>query len=41
MAGANVSTVRQLVTPQHLLRRVTAVIGVGTMTTLTLGLSGA
>jgi len=36
-AGANVSTVRQLVTPQHLLRRVvTAVIRVGTMTTLTL-----
>jgi len=37
IAGANVSTVRQLVTPQHLLGRATTVIGVGMMTALTLG----
>lgn len=37
IAGANISTVRQLVTPHHLLGRVTAVGNVGVMTALTAG----
>ncbi|MDT5118517.1 MAG: hypothetical protein QOE30_4256, partial [Mycobacterium sp.] len=37
VAGANVSTVRQIVTPGHLLGRVTAVVSVGAMTALTAG----
>jgi predicted MFS family arabinose efflux permease len=37
IAGANVSTVRQLATPDHLLGRVTAVVNVGSMASLTAG----
>ncbi len=37
IAGANISTVRQTVTPDYLLGRVTAVTSVGAMTALTAG----
>jgi predicted MFS family arabinose efflux permease len=37
IAGANISTVRQIVTPDHLLGRVTAVVSVGSTTALTAG----
>jgi predicted MFS family arabinose efflux permease len=37
IAGASISTIRQLVTPHHVLGRVPAVINVGTMTALTAG----
>ena len=37
VAGANVSTIRQLVTPDRLLGRVTAVVNVGAMAALTTG----
>jgi MFS family permease len=37
IAGANISTVRQMVTPDHLLGRVTSVVSVGSATALTAG----
>jgi len=37
IAGANIATVRQIVTPDHMLGRVTAVMSVGGMTALTVG----
>jgi MFS family permease len=40
IAGANISTVRQLVTPDHLLGRVTSVVSVGAMAALTVGSFG-
>jgi len=40
IAGANVSTIRQLVTPDHLLGRVTAVVNVGSMAALMAGSLG-
>jgi predicted MFS family arabinose efflux permease len=37
VAGANIATVRQTLTPHHLLGRVTSVVNVGSMAALTVG----